>query len=304
MQQVEDYKVSVIVPIYNSEDTIGACISSILNQSLSPIDIILIDDGCKDASGSICDDFSQRDHRITVIHQDNMGRSVARFHGTQVARGQWLTFVDSDDTLPASALQDLYSVCTDGVDIVMGNGNSSEFENRDIIPIDEFRHMAVRAEGTIGVPWGSLYRRTVVTPYLFDLPREIMNGEDYIFWLRLVFQTEKSVRIVHKNVYNKGEEHTCNHFIWTADYCVRLNDFRMSSIPAEYRQRYLEDTIKDRIANLCAIAVCQKRNTWKKSKFLHDIEKDMKLLKTRFTWKQLLFLHMPSLRIRKLLASI
>ena len=78
----------------------------------------------------------------------------------------------------------------------------------------------------------------------------------------------------------------------------------MSSIPAEYRQRYLEDTIKDRIANLCAIAVCQERNTWKKSKFLHDIEKDMKLLKTRFTWKQLLFLHMPSLRIRKLLASI
>ena len=302
MQQVDDYKVSVIVPIYNSEDTIGECISSILNQSLSPIEVILIDDGSKDASGSICDDFAQRDHRITVIHQENKGRSAARLHGTQVASGQWLTFVDSDDTLPASALQDMYSVCSDDIDIVLGNGDSLNIENRDVIPMDEFRHMTVRADGTIGVPWGSLYRRTVITPYLFDLPREIMNGEDYIFWLRLVFQTEKSVRIVHQKVYNKGEEHTCNSFVWTADYCARLNDFRMSSIPEEFRHDYLKDTVKDRVANLFAVAVCQKRNAWKNSKFYLDINRDMKLLRVGFTWKQFLFMHIPSLRIRKLMA--
>ena len=304
MQQADDYKVSVIVPIYNSEDTISACILSILRQSLNDIEVILINDGSKDASGSICDDFAKRDHRIKVIHQENMGRSAARFHGTQVAKGQWLSFVDSDDTLPENALRDMYAVCTDDVDIVLGNGESLKNENRDVIPINEFRHMAVRAEGTIGVPWGSLYRRTIVSPYLFDLPREIVNGEDYIFWLRLVFQTEKSVRIVREKVYNKGEEHTCNNFIWTADYCEKLNDFRMSSIPEEYRRNYLEDTIKDRIVNLCAVAVCQKRNAWKRSNFFLDIEKDMELLKMVFNWKQFLFLHIPSLRIRKLLSSI
>ena len=87
MQQVDDYKVSVIVPIYNSEDTIGACISSILNQSLSPIEVILIDDGSKDASGSICDDFAQRDHRITVIHQKIKGEVPPDFMGHKSPAG-------------------------------------------------------------------------------------------------------------------------------------------------------------------------------------------------------------------------
>ena len=187
MQKKDCCKVSVVVPVYNSEDSIGACISSILNQSLHDIEVILVDDGSIDCSGSICDDYANVDNRIVVVHQENMGRSAARLHGTQTACGEWLAFVDSDDTLPDDALSDLYAMSSDDIDIVLGNGDSLKGEKRDTIPIGEFRHMAVRSDGQIGLPWGSLYRRTVVTPYLFDLPREIMNGEDYIFWLRLVF---------------------------------------------------------------------------------------------------------------------
>ena len=76
----------------------------------------------------------------------------------------------------------------------------------------------------------------------------------------------------------------------------------MSSIPEEFRHDYLMDTVKDRVANLFAVAVCQKRNAWKNSKFYLDINRDMKLLRVGFTWKQFLFLHIPSLRIRKLMA--
>ena len=303
MQKKDHCKVSVVVPVYNSEDSIAACIYSILNQSLQDIEVVLIDDGSVDCSGSICDNYAKADDRIIVIHQENMGRSAARLRGTKTACGQWLAFVDSDDTLPANALLDLYAMCSDDTDIVLGNGNSLKNEQRDTIPIEEFRHMAVRSEGTIGVPWGSLYRRNVVTSYFFDLPREIVNGEDYIFWLRLVFQTTKPVRILHKTVYNKGDEHTCNNFIWTADYCARLNEYRLSSIPEKDRHMYVEDAIKDRLVNLFAVAVSQEKKEWENSKYYLDIKSDMKSLGISFTWRQYFFLWTPSLRIRRLMAS-
>ena len=96
--------VSVIVPIYNSEDTIKGCISSIVEQSFDDIEIILVDDGSTDQSGRICDDFASKDSRIIVIHQENKGRTAARFEGVKRAKGDWIAFVDSDDQLPVDAI--------------------------------------------------------------------------------------------------------------------------------------------------------------------------------------------------------
>lgn len=286
--------ISVIVPVYNSEDTIAACIESILGQSFTDWELIIVDDGSTDNSGHICDQY--KDDRIHVIHQANQGRTAARWAGVEAATDDWISFVDSDDTLPVDALLSLSQGISRETDIVLGNGHTLPSESRKVISMNEFRHLAVRAEGNIGLPWGSLYRRDIITPYLFDIPRHIMMGEDYIFWLRLVFSTDKSVSIVYDSVYNKGEEHTCNTFQWTSDYCYELNELRKQAIPADQHQEFLSDMLDDRLVNLFAVAAHEPRRIWKHSPFYLDIKQDMDRIGRRLSMKQRLLLLITSLR--------
>jgi glycosyltransferase involved in cell wall biosynthesis len=172
--------ISVIVPVYNSEDTILACIESILSQSFTDFELIVVDDGSNDDSGKICEEYICKDDRINVIHQTNKGRTEARWTGVMQSKGDWICFVDSDDTLPIDSLYNLQYAISEETNIILGNGYSLAPESRTVIPMDEFRYMAIRADGNIGLPWGSLYRKTIVTHYLFDIPRHIMMGEDYI----------------------------------------------------------------------------------------------------------------------------
>ena len=97
--------VSVIVPVYNVEYYLNECIDSILNQTFSDFEIILVDDGSTDGGGHICDEFAQKDERITVIHTDNCGVSSARNTGINNSSGKYIYFVDPDDYLDASLLE-------------------------------------------------------------------------------------------------------------------------------------------------------------------------------------------------------
>lgn len=304
--KLTDYKplISVIIPIYNSAPTIKECIESIINQSLTNIEIILVDDGSSDQSGSICDTYSSQDHRIQVIHQPNMGRTEARAAGTRLAHGEWVCYVDSDDRMTLDGLSDLYHSVSPHVDIVFGNASSLPDEHRSVMPMSQFRHLAVRGEGTIGVPWGSLYRHTVLSDYLFDLPKEIIMGEDYIFWLRLCFSTEKPVSLLYKNVYKKGKDNTSNSFIWTSDYCYRINELRKSSIPSELHDQFIKDMIDDRLNNLFAVAVCQPRSEWINHPFYLDILNDIRTHDYELPIKRRIFLSLPDKRLCVLYSNI
>jgi glycosyltransferase involved in cell wall biosynthesis len=90
-------KISVIVPVYNVEKYLKRCVDSILNQIYKNLQIILVDDGSKDGSGKICDEYAKKDHRITVIHQENSGVSDARNAGLDISIGDYIGFIDSDD---------------------------------------------------------------------------------------------------------------------------------------------------------------------------------------------------------------
>lgn len=100
-------KISIIVPVYNVEKYLGECIDSLINQTYKNIEIILVDDGSKDNSGCICDDYANQDSRIKVIHAPNGGVSLARNIGLDNASGEWITFVDSDDWLDLDFCQKL-----------------------------------------------------------------------------------------------------------------------------------------------------------------------------------------------------
>lgn len=92
-------KISIIVPVYNGESTLDRCITSILNQTYKNLEIILVNDGSTDSSLSICVDYAQRDKRIKLFNQKNMGRNIARNHGMEVSTGDFISFMDQDDYL-------------------------------------------------------------------------------------------------------------------------------------------------------------------------------------------------------------
>ena len=114
--------ISVIVPVYKVEKYIHKCIESIINQTYDNLEIILIDDGSPDNCPKICDEYALRDNRIKVIHQENKGLSSARNKGIELAKGEYIGFVDSDDYIEPSMFQDLYNaIVENNVDISICN---------------------------------------------------------------------------------------------------------------------------------------------------------------------------------------
>ena len=102
-------KISVIVPVYNVEQYLARCLESLINQTLKEIEIICIDDGSKDSSAVILENYAQKDERIKIINQNNFGLSVTRNNGLVIAQGEFISFVDSDDYLSLDFYEKLYN---------------------------------------------------------------------------------------------------------------------------------------------------------------------------------------------------
>lgn len=134
---MDNLRLSVIVPVYNVEKYIRQCIDSILTQSFIDFELLLIDDGSKDKSGEICDEYARKDSRVKAFHKENGGVSSARNLGLDQARGEWIWFVDSDDVINPNI--DLSSVLTNTrtEDYVLFNGE--EFSDGDEIDPTLFR---------------------------------------------------------------------------------------------------------------------------------------------------------------------
>ena len=99
--------ISVIVPVYNVENYLRECLDSIVAQTYRNIEVILVDDGSKDSSGKICDEYADKDNRIKVIHKENGGVSAARNTGLDIAKGEWISYVDSDDYIESTMIETL-----------------------------------------------------------------------------------------------------------------------------------------------------------------------------------------------------
>lgn len=119
MQITNKPALSIIVPIYNVEKYIHKCVDSILNQSFNDFELILIDDGSPDNCGKICDEYEQKDSRVIVIHKKNSGLGSSRNFGLSIAKGEYVSFVDSDDWIENNAYYDLMKLARDNnADIV------------------------------------------------------------------------------------------------------------------------------------------------------------------------------------------
>ena len=115
-------KFSIVVPVYKVEAYLERCLGSLISQTLTDIEIILVDDGSPDNCPRICDQYAKKDSRIKVIHQKNAGVSAARNKGLEYATGEWILFCDSDDWMEANACEVLYQTGIEkNVDSVVGD---------------------------------------------------------------------------------------------------------------------------------------------------------------------------------------
>ncbi len=197
--------VSVIVPIYKVEKYLGKCVDSIINQTYKNLEIILVDDGSPDNSGKICDEYAKKDNRIKVIHKENGGLSSARNAGLDVATGEFIAFVDSDDRIHLDFVEKLYrAIKEENADIAscyvesfIENKNKIErrvYVNKKIVVEGkgEFKYYYHLGKKSSNVVWNKLYKR-----HIFETLRFI-NGrvyEDRAIYLHLLAQSEKMVFI-------------------------------------------------------------------------------------------------------------
>lgn len=264
--------VSIIIPVYNKQKFITKCIDSILTQSYQNFELILVDDGSKDYSGKICDDYASKDNRIIVYHQENSGVSKARYIGVQAASGEWGFFVDSDDFLPSNAVEVLVKNC-EGFDLICGgikfiNHIVNEIQNppSHINELGEYDGVTFVNQLLLGKRFASLCRQLIrmeiLKKYIVLFPKEIKICEDLLLNIQLG-QHLKKVKGISDNVYfyNYYQNNTIN------TYKLSFEDFLLIDKQMElllgnkpffinsfyhYRISYIKNHINNnRILNSC-----------------------------------------------------
>lgn len=184
---MNDVLISIIVPVYNVEKYLEKCLISLINQTYSNIEIILVDDGSTDKSGKICDEYATKDNRIIVIHKSNAGVSAARNDGLDIIKGEFVTFVDSDDYVDDDYIEKLYCLITDAK-ADMSICGFCNVENNKIIDdkrnniklFDNATAMIAlsKRQITFGI-LSKLYKVSLIKNIRFDSKYRV--GEDHLF---------------------------------------------------------------------------------------------------------------------------
>lgn len=196
--------VSVIVPVYNVENYLHRCINSIRVQNYENMEIILVDDGSKDSSGKICDEYAEMDSRIIVLHKENGGLSEARNVALDICKGKWISFIDSDDYVAENHIKSLYEACiqNDADMGVCGRYDIYQDRKQELFNISSnfvwnkknaIENLLLGKGLHVGA-WGKLYKRDVFADVRYPVGEV---SEDVAVIMRILNQTEK---IVHTGI--------------------------------------------------------------------------------------------------------
>lgn len=175
-------KVSIIVPVFNAEKYIRRCIDSILSQTFTDFELLLIDDGSKDKSGEICEEYAGKDKRVRVFYKENGGVSSARNLGLDECLGEYISFIDADDYIEANTLSD--ALFADGYDLIQiprNNGSYFKHYTRDVICREQDEFLKFIYKNYYFECWGRFYKRSIMSGLRFN--ENIKIGEDLLLFL-------------------------------------------------------------------------------------------------------------------------
>lgn len=209
MQRIEPV-VSVIVPIYNVQHYLKPCIDSICEQTYTRLEIILVDDGSTDDCGRICDDYAEIDSRITVLHKENGGLSSARNAGLDMAKGEYISFVDADDTVHPSFIEILIGLCRDYQCTIAQCDYLTVAENSLRLPLNTLQsiklynnkqalyELCCTSNGTkYTVAWNKLYKKELFQNIRYPLGR--IHEDEFTTYL-LLWKSEKTA-VINQYLY-------------------------------------------------------------------------------------------------------
>lgn len=224
---MQDVKVSIIIPVYNVEKYLEQCLKSVINQTYSNIEILLIDDGSPDSSPTICDSYAQKDNRIRVIHQENAGVSVARNKGLDLATGEYVYFLDADDWIEENAIEVMVSALKEEALDCLGFGFVKEFDNISQIQKNEIWETTTYKEerydvvyhrsigfvnadmhhfhtmNAFAVIWSKLYKKSIIDAHGIRFPdiKQLGSFEDGLFNIHF-FRHAKNFKFLDASLYH------------------------------------------------------------------------------------------------------
>ena len=226
--EMENQKISVIIPVYNTKEYLEDCVNSVLEQTWTKIEVILIDDGSKDGSKELCEELCRRDNRIRLFPQEHKGVSAARNAGIEAAEGEYLFFLDSDDAIAPDALEVLLEqILLQKADIAFGKYKTTDmcftdgrekgkrdrewqrFDSGSLI--DQFSQKNF-IFGGIG---GKLIKRKAIGALRFE--EGLILGEDTLFFYELICKGLFAVYITDAVYYYRKNERGSWHLRFTLD---------------------------------------------------------------------------------------
>ena len=188
---MDNPKISVIVPVYNVEQYLPRCIDSILAQTFTDFEVLLIDDGSTDKSGEICDNYARKDSRIQVFHKENGGVSSARNMGLEYTKGEYVQFIDSDDFIERNMFETVYNMC-ENADVVVTdyymNTENTEIYKKQIVLSDIVT--SIFESKVFGALWNKFLKRSIVT----NSNLRFYNGLDFCEDICFICELQKRIQ--------------------------------------------------------------------------------------------------------------
>lgn len=204
-----DIKVSVIVPIYNSERYLRKCLESIVNQTLKEIEIILVDDGSTDNSYEIYNEYLNNDNRIIIIKQTNQKQGAARNRGIEIAKGKYIGFVDADDYIDLNFFEKLYETAERyGCDIAISSliklcNNKQKykwkFESEKLL-ISDYEKFVTGHQIKNAAPYNKIYKKTFIEKNKIRFKEKVFY-EDGLFTVKAIYYTNKIITVPGTSYY-------------------------------------------------------------------------------------------------------
>lgn len=204
--------ISVIIPIYNVEKWLPSCINSILNQSFKNIELILVNDGSKDRSREICEEYAKKDNRIKVINQNNCGVSSARNTGIKVATGKYVTFIDPDDTISQEYFETMYSIAelnkcdavvSGYINIPSNKISITNFKLYTIMHGQDFvlSSSNIHSNNDLCFVWRYIYKLNIIKEKNITFNENIYTGSDVVFNLEYLLECNRVYAIEDQLYY-------------------------------------------------------------------------------------------------------
>ncbi len=247
--QMEDKSaplVSIIIPLYNCEEYIEECLNSVMNQKFSNFEVIVVDDGSTDEGPRLVESYKD----VKLVRQTNQGVTAARKTGVANAKGEWIMFVDADDTVKEEIISTWLPLMREDIDIIVGKMKSDKVATAQQLTYDiqDIRKFPK-------APWLKLFRRSLFdSSDALDIPREIVWGEDMLMLLRLsmvakgkvAYSTEKD-----NYEYRRHSSQVTKTFRVTSEYEKLYNTLLFESIaPDKQDLHFLKGSIKYRLSVL------------------------------------------------------